>query len=43
LEQFHKTTETRKVCTTGWEIIPHIDHPTAEKGTHDWARTPLFT
>jgi len=30
LEPFYKTTETRKICTTDWEIISHIDYPTAE-------------
>ena len=24
-------TETRKIGTSDWEIIPHIDYPTAEK------------
>ena len=29
--RFTKATETRKICTTGWEVVPHIDHPTARK------------
>ena len=43
LERFTKGTETRKVCTTDWEVVPHIDYPTAKKSMHDWAETPLFT
>ena len=44
LEPFYKSYgDLKTVYYSGWEIIPHIDHPTAEKETHDWTRTPLFT
>ena len=29
--RFTKGTETRKVCTTDWEVVPHIDYLTAKK------------